>query len=553
MVRSPSEVNRLDSCDPTPEIVEIAALSEIGVVDSLATFRGSSGRESSAPLIASYDRRMARRPFDPSRAAGDLFGDSGKDRPLKSVSNDPATPRTGPTILGVSALSQRIRATLEGGIGTVQVLGEISNFRAVQGHWYFSLKDSEAKLDCMMFRSSADRSTCRPVDGIAVVATGQVTHYPPQGRTQIQCSKLEVAGAGDLDAQFRQLCTELRGLGYFDESAKVPIPSFPMCIAILTSAESAAEADCFDAVSTTFPATRVIAVDIRVQGAQAAEGIAHAIAAVDRSAQRLGIEVILLVRGGGSREDLWAFNESVVADAIRNCTTPIVTGIGHESDTSIADLVADVRAATPSRAVTEILPKRAILEEQLASLQRRLARGMATHFERARNRLDLAARARGLAEPASAILFHQSRVLRHATELASGMRERASLRERAFGVLSARFSRADPRNRLRIAQARTEVAVLSLRRTGRTLVEIALGRVESNSRTLEAIGPLTVLRRGYSITIGPGGSTIRRASTLVAGESIETILADGQVRSVVERVSERTERGSDGSSLDSRP
>ncbi|NDG64502.1 MAG: exodeoxyribonuclease VII large subunit, partial [Planctomycetes bacterium] len=264
---------------------------------------------------------MARKPFDPSLAAGGLFDKPASPLPAKEDPNASAA-------LGVSALSLLIRNALEGGVGTVRVVGEMSNFRAVQGHWYFSLKDADARIDCMMFRSAADRSACKPTDGIEVIITGQVTHYPPQGRTQIQCAKVELAGAGDLDAQFRQLCLELRGLGYFDDSAKVKIPAMPMCIALLTSAGSAAEADCLDAARQTFPSTKIIAVDIRVQGTNAAQGIARAITAVDTSAKRLGIEVILLVRGGGSREDLWAFNERVVADAIRRCVTPIVTGIG---------------------------------------------------------------------------------------------------------------------------------------------------------------------------------------------------------------------------------
>lgn len=493
---------------------------------------------------------MARKPFDPSLAAGGLFD--------KAAS--PAQPKEDsivPSALGVSALSLLIRNALEGGVGTVRVIGEMSNFRAVQGHWYFSLKDANARIDCMMFRSAADRSACKPTDGIEVIVTGQVTHYPPQGRTQIQCAKMELAGAGDLDAQFQQLCLELRGLGYFDESAKVEIPAMPMCIALLTSAGSAAEADCLDAARQTFPSTKIIAVDIRVQGAQAAQGIANAIAAVDASAKRLGIEVILLVRGGGSREDLWAFNERVLADAIRRCVTPIVTGIGHESDTTIADLVADFRAATPSRAVTEILPKREILHEQLAALSRRLSRAMTMHYERARGRVELAARSRGLIDPLTGLSIHHNRLMRSATALVHAMRQRSNRREQLLAGSLARLAHVHPMSRLRTADAKILAASASLRRSGQTLVDAADRRIESVSRTLEAIGPMAVLRRGYSLTLNSSGAPVRNADSLRIGESIETVLADGQVRSVVDRIapSKSTSaiptKPSDGGSLDS--
>lgn len=524
---------------------------------------------------ASYDSRMARKPFDPSLAAGGLFDDSSKvpsqisptaeSLSAKSPSIQPASINSSavdsdePKVLGVAALSQMIRSTLEGSIGTIRVTGEMSNFRAVQGHWYFALKDATARIDCMMFRSAADRSNCSPADGIAVIVTGQVTHYPPQGRTQLQCAKVELTGAGDLDAKYRQLCAELRSLGYFDDSAKRPIPAMPLCIALLTSAGSAAEADCLDAAAKTFPATKIIAVDIRVQGAQAANGIALAIAAVDAHATRLGIDAIVLVRGGGSREDLWAFNERVVADAIRNCVTPIVTGIGHESDTSIADLVADMRAATPSRAITEILPKREILREQLESSARRLARATRATLERASAKIDLAARCRGLVDPMTSLTMHRNVLTSRATALVHGLRHSASRRDQTLGAMMTRLASLHPANRLATAGALVTGACEALRRTGRIMLESAVNRVESASRTLEAIGPLAVLQRGYSITLNSDGSAIRSAQSLRIGQSIETVLADGQIRSVVDGLppsSATPQSGaetSDGGSLDSTP
>lgn len=392
-------------------------------------------------------------------------------------------------ILEVSALSQLIRRALEGSVGRVLVRGEVSNSRCVSGHWYFSLKDSESRIDCVLFRSDAARSKCAPKDGSAVVVAAQVTHYPPQGRTQLQCSTIEPIGAGSLDAKYRALCEELRGLGYFDPARKVPIPAIPMGVAIVTSANSAAEADCLQAAAQTFPAARIILVDVRVQGRDAAPGIAAALAAIDAAASGLRIDLVLLVRGGGSLEDLWAFNERVVADAILAMRTPIVTGIGHESDTTIADLVADLRAPTPSRAVTETLASRAALSEELDSLAHRLIRAWEHHAVRAHSRIEVASRSRALLDPATGIEVRLSLLAQFAMRLGRGA-------ARALEVVAA--------------------------------------RVTSVERTLEAIGPLAVLERGYSITLDRSGNTLRNAADATTGDRLRTILARGEIASVVE-------------------
>ncbi len=466
---------------------------------------------------------MARKPFDPQRAQGGLFDSTAAAR----------APSKSDAVLGVSALSQLIRSTLEGGLGKVAVAGEISNFRAVQGHWYFTLKDATARIDAMMFRSAAERASCKPCDGLAVIVRGEVTHYPPQGRTQIQCTALETAGAGDLDAQFRALCSELRELGYFDPQRKVALPSTPMCIALLTSAGSAAEADCLDAAAKTFPAAKIVAVDIRVQGEQAARGIAEAIAAVDRAAESLGIEVILLVRGGGSREDLWAFNERIVADAILRCKTPIVTGIGHESDTSIADLVADLRAATPSRAITEVLPKRETMGQQLGSLTRRLTRAVETRLQRFGSALELIARSRQFTDPHTALTIRGTVVSKRARALAHAMSTRVHNHESRLARALTRLQQQHPSSRLTSAMGRLDASAAMLRRAQSVRLQRAHDRCESAARTLEAIGPLAVLQRGYSITLDSAGNPLRFADGLAVGDQIQTLLAHGKVDSAV--------------------
>lgn len=468
---------------------------------------------------------MARRIGDHRSLAQGLFS-----KP-PAVDPEPAAPQEP---LTVSALADRIQRTLEQGVGPVLVLGEVSNARCVSGHWYFSIKDAESRIDCMMFRSAADRSAVKPVDGASLLVRGTVTHYKPQGRTQIQVSQLAHAGAGDLDARFRELCDELRALGYFDESAKVPLPAVPMCIALLTSAGSAAEHDCFHAAASSFPATRIMAVDVRVQGSGAAAAIANAIAAVDAAAPTLGIEVILLVRGGGSREDLWSFNERVVADAIFACRTPVVTGIGHESDTTIADLVADFRAPTPSRAITETLADRSALHEQTSALARRIARAQGALLERAAARIHAAARARAVSDPAGVISVQMGRVSALAVALGGTMSAWLGRQIAHAQSRSARLERHHPLQRLSAQHARVEAAASMLSRVLDASLMRASAAIDSASRTLEAVGPPAVFRRGFSLTLRSDGTAVRSVQEIDAGAQIETVLADGSIRSAVE-------------------
>lgn len=465
---------------------------------------------------------MARRTADHRTLAQGLF---------PKPAEEPAVPQEP---LTVSALAARIQRTLEQGIGQVLVIGEVSNARCVSGHWYFSIKDAESRIDCMMFRSTADRSTVKPVDGAALLVRGTVTHYKPQGKTQIQVSQLSHAGAGDLDARFRELCEELRSLGYFDESAKVPLPAVPMCIALLTSAGSAAEHDCLHAAASAFPATRIVAVDVRVQGSGAAAAIANAIAAVDAAAPRLGIEVIILARGGGSLEDLWSFNERVVADAIFACRTPVVTGVGHESDTTIADLVADFRAPTPSRAITETLPDRAALHEQASALARRLVRAQGALLERAAARVHAVARARAVSDPTGSIAVQTRRLSALAVALGGTIAARFDRQHAYAQSLSARLERHHPLQWLAVQRTRVEAAGAKLSHVlGASLMHVSAA-IDSAARTLEAVGPTAVFRRGFSLTLRRDGTAVRSVREVEEGALIETLLADGSIRSAVQ-------------------
>ena len=266
-------------------------------------------------------------------------------------SGDPDDGDGADPVLTVSELSGMIQTALEARLpASIQVTGQLGNLTK-RRHWYFSLKDDDAVVSCVMWMSAVRRQRDDINDGDAVIATGRVSYYGPQGRTQLYVESLRPLGVGSLHRRFEALCTELREAGYFAPERKCALPSFPRRIAVITSATGAAIQDVTDTAARRCPATALTLVDVKVQGKDAAGQIARAIHHVDRRAEELGIDAIIVTRGGGSMEDLWAFNEREVADAALACHTPLVAAIGHESDTTIIELVADARAATPTQAV----------------------------------------------------------------------------------------------------------------------------------------------------------------------------------------------------------
>ncbi|MFM7051832.1 MAG: exodeoxyribonuclease VII large subunit, partial [Planctomycetota bacterium] len=290
---------------------------------------------------------MPRPPFDPNRARGDQFAGGLFDpTPVRRASDSgaseppPARPDAPPgkqpaNELTVGQFSQMIVRTLEDGLrGQFRIKGEIANI-SVRNHIYFTLKDAEAVLSCVMWSSDAARLGFRPKEGDAVVATGKIGHYPQQGRTQLYVTRLEPQGTGDLQARFDALVKELRGLGYFEESRKKAMPVMPRRVAVVTSAGGAALQDVLQTARERCPAVEFVVVDVRVQGEGAAGEVARALRALDRRRAELGIDAVIVTRGGGSREDLWAFNERIGTDAAFHRHLPLVAAICHEVDTSI--------------------------------------------------------------------------------------------------------------------------------------------------------------------------------------------------------------------------
>ncbi len=395
----------------------------------------------------------------------------------------------GEAALTVSELAARIKSVIANGFAQrVRVVGQISNF-SDRTHWFFSLKDEGATLRCVCFASAAQRVKFRVAYGMEVIATGRLDYFETGGQLQLYVDRLEPVGIGELELRFRQLCEALRAEGYFDESRKKPLPLLPRAVAVVTSRGGAALQDVLNTAHRRWGGCRLMLVDVRVQGPTAAPRIAAAIAALSRHGAALGIDAIILTRGGGSIEDLWAFNERVVADAIHHCPLPIVAAIGHETDTTIAELVADMRCSTPTQAAMRVVPDAAALGGQLDQLGRRLTMLMARTMHSARQRLDAAAgrpmfrRPQQMAEP------HRRRLTDFARRLALSLPQR---------LTSARQ------------------------------------KLDALARQLEAVGPMNVLRRGYSYTLGPDGQVLRSAAAVEAGQRITTVLVDGQLASRVE-------------------
>ncbi|MEM1166000.1 MAG: exodeoxyribonuclease VII large subunit [Planctomycetota bacterium] len=485
-----------------------------------------------------------RLPFDPDRMRGPT----------------PAPRRGSSAPLSVSRLGELIAQALQGGLpSAVRVVGEISNFND-RTHWYFALKDEHAVVSCVMFASAAKSAGVQPRPGDRVVATGSINHYAPQGRTQLYVERLEPAGLGDLEQRLRALVERLRAAGYLDEQCKRPLPVFPRAVAVVTSRTGAALQDVLDTMRHRCPAVGVVLVDVRVQGDAAAGQVAEAIRRINDRATDLGVDAVLVTRGGGSIEDLWAFNEQAVADAIFESELPVVAAIGHETDTTVAELVADVRAATPTQAAMRLTPDRAALREQIDERMSRLTllvrRGAATE----RQRLDALASRPILRRPGSVLRDRRSSVSERGRRLVAAMRDHVRTERLRVAKLTGLLSRHQPatasvlrRERLGSLGERLRRAVdLHPRRVAldglqRSLEDAAGARLERErhraaalARELSIVGPVRVLSRGYSVTTREDGAIVREPADAPERAIIVTRLANGEIRSIV--------RTSDGSS-----
>jgi len=423
----------------------------------------------------------------------------------------------------VGELTDEIRARL-GETGRVAVEGELSSLkRHGSGHVYFDLKDANARLACVVWRSRVAQALAFTAEeGMQVVARGRLDVYAPRGSYSLVVDKLEPLGTGALLARLEALKAELRTLGWFDR--RRPLPARPDCIGLVTSKGAAALHDFLRTRSLRWPGYPVRLCHAAVQGPGSALEVADAIERLDAS----GVDVIVVCRGGGSLEDLWTFNERVVAEAIRATSVPVVTGIGHESDTTLADLVADHRAHTPTDAAQAVVPDRAALAAELSRFGNHLVQAVDQVIERRQDRLRALLRRPLLRRP-ELLLERRREVLRdRASRLVGALRGRLDRSSVRLSELETRLVRQSPRLRLERRSSRLVRAAQGLRRAVDRRLEGTDTRLLLLVGRLEAISPLRVLARGYSLTTRPGEhAPLLSTRGLAPGDELETRLAEG--------------------------
>jgi len=434
--------------------------------------------------------------------------------------------------LSVSAFAEILDSTIMTALpGTFRITGEISNFTS-RTHFYFSIKDDACVINAVMWASRAKQVRFAPAAGQQVIITGSVQYYKPRGTLQLIVDQLEAVGAGSLDEQLRSLIAEVRALGWLDDDRKRLLPMLPRTVAVITSRTGAALADVRTTMQQRCPAVGIALIDTLVQGDGAVRAITAAIRAISAAAGRLGIDAILLTRGGGSMEDLWAFNSREVAQAIVECSVPVVAAIGHETDTTLAELVADARASTPTQAAMRLTPDRDALAEQLDTtivrlgmLCRRLLAAASAQHNALAARVPHAARSH-LAQRRGTLAALGERLDR------ARPAKQLSLRTSQLQAISHRFESA---RRELMAGYRRAAMERDARLTAAMTALLASARQRAlvSERQLDLVGPGSVLRRGFSITLGPDGRVLTDSAQVTSGSTLTTQLAEGTVRSVV--------------------
>lgn len=438
-------------------------------------------------------------------------------------------------IFTVSELTRKIRGLLEETFPRIWVGGEVSNCRRhTSGHVYFTLKDEQSQLSVVLFRNDAARLRFKLEDGLQINVEGQITVYERRGNYQLIASKAEPVGYGALQLAFEQLKRRLDEEGLFDEERKKSLPRFPQRIGVVTSPTGAAIRDILNVIDRRFSTVEVLLYPSLVQGEGAAEQIAAGIRALDTEAN---VDVIIAGRGGGSLEDLWAFNEEIVARAIYECETPVVSAVGHEIDYSIADFVADLRAPTPSAAAELVVEEREAIVAEIAQLRDGLLRSVEARLTEDEHRLELAASSYGFRRPEDMLVQYEQQL--------------DDLRERTLGLQARRLDDCENRIsvvRARLLVARPDRAIASLgdkaaatlqmliERTGKALARGEASLAELAAK-LDSLSPLAVLARGYSITYHRN-KILKEAAGVTAGDEVKVRLHSGALVCAVEKVEE---------------
>ena len=438
-------------------------------------------------------------------------------------------------VLTVTELTRHIKSLLEDSVGFVWVVGEVSNLRRpTSGHLYFTLKDEESQIAVVMFKHRNMHLRFELEDGMAVIAGGLVSVYERRGNYQIIAEELEPRGVGALQLAFEQLKEKLQKEGLFDPEHKKPLPMLPQRIGIVTSPTGAAIRDILNVIQRRFSNVHVLVCPVLVQGEQAAAQIAQGITDVDRFAEA---DVIIVGRGGGSLEDLWAFNEETVARAIYECKTPIISAVGHEIDFTIADLVSDVRAPTPSAAAELVVQERETLAEGIETLHKQLDGYMRQYMDSLRHRVQLFTESYPFQRPTEPLRQLAQRV----DELT--MREEQAARTLVQHVL-ARVERVGGAVALLSPTTQVRRGWESLREAGARLktgcahcINMLQGELETAAGKLDSLSPLAVLARGYSLAWKlPEETLLRDARALAEGDAVRIQLHKGSALLSVDEV-----------------
>lgn len=399
-------------------------------------------------------------------------------------------------VLSITQINEYIRKKLDSDsiLTGVAVRGEISNYKLYpSGHHYFTLKDEGASLKCVMFRSSAQRLKFRPENGMKIIAMGKISVFPRDGAYQLYCNTLAMDGVGDLHAAFEQLKDKLAAQGLFDQAYKKKLPTFPGTIGIITSSAGAAVHDMLRILRKRYPITKVLLLPVRVQGTEAPAEIAAAIAYANH--YKLA-DLLIVGRGGGSIEDLWAFNDEIVARAIYASNIPIISAVGHEPDVTISDFVADLRAATPSNAAELAVPDQDALRQALDSMTATMVNTIRKQLSASRRHWEVLARSPALQSPQSYYLQ----------------------RRKALELLQ---------QRMRAAQLQT--------------IHKERQKFVAATAKLDAMSPLKVLTRGYSMTLLNDGQILRSVHQINTGDEISVLISDGKLFATVTETKENAQ------------
>jgi exodeoxyribonuclease VII large subunit len=493
--------------------------------------------------------QLIRRRSTPSRAQGPPSSSTPKPDNLGQLGllfSDPAVIEEAPApaaqerkLWSVAELVSTLRGKVEREYADVWIEGEISNCRpASSGHLYFTLKDGDAQLPVVLFRRQAALLKFRPTDGLAVLVRGRVSVFESRGQLQLIAETLEPRGAGALQLAFEQLKTKLRAEGLFEADRKRPLPAFPQTIGVITSTQGAVLRDIVTVIRRRHSNLSILVFPATMQGPSCADDVRRGLKYFN-STQQHHVDVIVIARGGGSAEDLAGFNDEALARAIAASDLPVVSAVGHETDFTIADFVADLRAPTPSAAAELVTAAQHRVEERVQALGARLVRAIRYQQMQARQRFSHVAASAAFARMRDALGRRQQRVderrFRLESVIAKSLQDNASrLRD-----LTARLQRQDIHRKLLLVQSRNDHLRQRLNHIGSNLLRTPQQRVTSAATRLQALSPLAVLDRGYALVFNAEGTLLRSAAQASTGDTITARLTDGTITARV--ASNRTE------------